>query len=276
VVGSPTRPFRSTALALGLVALALLPAEAQQRQGRRPATKAPAPPTVLAPLPPPRPSGLSPAAPAPAGAPAPAASAAPPTQTAEPAKPEGPAGPPACYGLFAERGGVALPVPAAEASRPECAIEEPVSFREVELPDGKVTLDSAVTLRCAFAVEVVGWIRDDLAALAQKEKTKLAKLVGVGGQACRNRNGAAAGPISEHANGNALDLFGLAFENGRNIALAGKEPELQPLREAIQRSLCGRFTTVIGPGADASHKDHLHVDLRQRSRGFRMCQWSVQ
>jgi hypothetical protein len=197
-------------------------------------------------------------------------------QTAEPAKPEGPAGPPACYGLFAERGGVALPVPAAESSRPECAIEDPVTFREVDLPDGKVTLDSAVTLRCDFAAEVVGWIRDDLVALAQKENTKLTKLSGVGGHACRNRNGAANAPISEHASGNAMDLFGLAFENGRSVALAGKEPELRPLREAIQRSVCGRFTTVLGPGADASHKDHLHFDLRQRTRGFRMCQWAVE
>ena len=219
---------------------------------------------------------MPPARPAELRAPAPPSPPAPPPQAAEPAKPEGPAGPPACYGLFAERGGVALPVPAADKNRPECAVEDPVSFREVDLPDGKVTLDSAVTLRCAFAVEVVGWIRDDLTALAQKENTKLAKLVGVGGQACRNRNGAAAGPISEHASGNALDLFGLAFENGRSVALAGKEPKLRSLREAIQRSVCGRFTTVLGPGADASHKDHLHFDLRQRTRGLRMCQWAVE
>ncbi|MGX5734376.1 extensin-like domain-containing protein [Bosea thiooxidans] len=253
------------------MALALQPADARERRARRPAPTAPEPASVAAPLPPARPAEFK-APPAPA-APVPPTPA---PQAAEPAKPEGPAGPPACYGLFAERGGVALPVPPAETSRPECAIEEPVNFREVDLPEGKVTLDSAVTLRCAFAVEVLGWIRDDLTALAQKENTKLTKLVGVGGQACRNRNAAAGAPISEHASGNALDLFGLTFENGRSVALAGKEPELRPLREAIQRSVCGRFTTVLGPGADASHKDHLHFDLRQRTRGFRMCQWAVE
>ena len=272
MVGRSTKAILSAGLVLGLATLSVLTGEARERRSRRPAVAAPEAPSVVAPLPPARPAELK-KAPAPPAVPSPSA---PPPQVAEPPKPEGPAGPPACYGLFAERGGVALPVPAAESSRPECAIEDPVTFREVDLPDGKVTLDSAVTLRCDFAAEVAGWIRDDLAALAQKENTKLAKLSGVGGHACRNRNGAVNAPISEHASGNAMDLFGLAFENGRSVALAGKEPELRPLREAIQRSVCGRFTTVLGPGADASHKDHLHFDLRQRTRGFRMCQWAVE
>lgn len=256
----------------GLLALTLGPtvlmAAPRERDSRPASGSAPKPTTVAAPLPPPRPAAL----PAPAK-PVEPASVAPP---AEP-EPERPAGPPICYAIFAERGGEALPGPAAETQRPECAIEDPVTFREVNLSDGgKVSLDSAVTVRCSFAVELASWMRDDLAALAQKENTRLAKLTGVGGHACRPRNGVAGAPISEHASGNALDLFGLTFQDGRSVSLAGKEPELKPLREAIQRSVCGRFTTVLGPGADASHKDHLHFDLKERARGLRMCQWAVE
>jgi hypothetical protein len=32
---------------------------------------------------------------------------------------------------------------------------------------------------------------------------------------------------------------------------------------------------VLGPGADASHKTHLHVDLQERRHGYKMCQWDV-
>ena len=38
---------------------------------------------------------------------------------------------------------------------------------------------------------------------------------------------------------------------------------------------CGRFTTVLGPGSDGYHEDHIHLDLIERSHGYRICQWTV-
>ena len=38
---------------------------------------------------------------------------------------------------------------------------------------------------------------------------------------------------------------------------------------------CDRFTTVLGPGSDSYHETHIHLDLAQRYRGYRMCQWDV-
>ena len=32
---------------------------------------------------------------------------------------------------------------------------------------------------------------------------------------------------------------------------------------------------MLGPGSDAYHKDHIHVDLAERAHGYRMCQWDV-
>ena len=41
---------------------------------------------------------------------------------------------------------------------------------------------------------------------------------------------------------------------------------------AISASACGYFTTVLGPGSDAAHSDHLHLDLALRSiPEFRIC-----
>ena len=46
-------------------------------------------------------------------------------------------------------------------------------------------------------------------------------------------------------------------------------------RETMRRSACARFTTVLGPGSDGFHENHVHVDLAERTRGYRTCQWDV-
>jgi len=38
---------------------------------------------------------------------------------------------------------------------------------------------------------------------------------------------------------------------------------------------CARFTTVLGPGSDGYHEDHIHVDLMERHSGYRICQWDL-
>jgi hypothetical protein len=47
------------------------------------------------------------------------------------------------------------------------------------------------------------------------------------------------------------------------------------MREEIRASACQRFRTVLGSGADGFHEDHLHVDLRERRGGSRLCQWDI-
>jgi hypothetical protein len=32
---------------------------------------------------------------------------------------------------------------------------------------------------------------------------------------------------------------------------------------------------VLGPGSDGYHEEHIHLDLAERSHGFRICQWDV-
>jgi Extensin-like protein C-terminus len=33
--------------------------------------------------------------------------------------------------------------------------------------------------------------------------------------------------------------------------------------------------TVLGPGSDGYHEDHVHVDLAERRNGYRICEWDV-
>jgi hypothetical protein len=36
-----------------------------------------------------------------------------------------------------------------------------------------------------------------------------------------------------------------------------------------------RFSTVLGPGSDGNHEEHIHVDLAERHGGYKMCEWEV-
>ncbi|WP_181300692.1 extensin family protein [Bosea sp. 124] len=250
-------------IAAALLALHLCAAADAQSRGRGRSDNEVATPLIMTPLPPRRPADLT-------------ASKAKPAKTPPaPTAPDGPMGPPACFATFFKRGGIALPV-APESGDGACEITDPVTFRAISMPGGaKVELDSAITVTCAFAVELLDWVRDDLPGIISRENGTLSRLIGVGGHACRPRNGVPGAQISEHATGNALDLGALRLADGRTLTLVGTDAATRTLREALKTSSCARFRTVLGPGSDDSHKDHLHLDMRQRPRDYKICQWHV-
>jgi hypothetical protein len=46
-------------------------------------------------------------------------------------------------------------------------------------------------------------------------------------------------------------------------------------REGLRQATCARFSTVLGPGSDGQHENHIHVDMIERRNGYRICQWDV-
>lgn len=179
----------------------------------------------------------------------------------------------ACLRDLRARGGELLPAPAAAAAG-DCAIPTPVTLKRFRRSDGAaVLLDSPVTIRCTLALELAPWILDDLSTITKRHGADLIELTGVGGHACRMRNDQAGAPPSEHASGNAFDLRALMLKDGRVIQLNLAEPGTKAMREEIRKSACERFRTVLGAGSDSFHGDHLHLDMRERARGARLCQW---
>ncbi len=47
------------------------------------------------------------------------------------------------------------------------------------------------------------------------------------------------------------------------------------MRESVLHSVCARFVTVLGPGSDWYHEDHIHLDLMEQHNKYRICQWDV-
>jgi hypothetical protein len=157
----------------------------------------------------------------------------------------------------------------------ECGATDRVELEAIKMPDGsRVKVAPAATLRCPMAEAIAEWVRNDLGQAALDHGSPLRTLMVGTSYQCRPRNGVKGAKISEHGRGNAVDLAGLKLANGTTIDLT--RPEIsKAFREKARVGACGRFTTVLGPGADAQHEDHIHVDLVARSRGYRMCQWDV-
>ncbi|HBY30168.1 MAG TPA: extensin, partial [Bradyrhizobium sp.] len=80
--------------------------------------------------------------------------------------------------------------------------------------------------------------------------------------------------LSEHGRANALDVRAFGLANGKSISLTDRSVP-RDLRETVLHSVCARFSTVLGPGSDWYHEDHIHLDLAERRSNYRICQWNV-
>lgn len=156
-----------------------------------------------------------------------------------------------------------------------CGGDDLVRLEAVVLKDGKrVPLKPAATLRCKMAAAVADWVRDDLAPLAEGMSSSVAELDNFDSFDCRGRNRVAGAKLSEHGKANALDVRGFRLANGQMMSLTERAVD-RGLREKVLASVCARFNTVLGPGSDWYHEDHIHLDLAERRAGYRMCQWNV-
>jgi hypothetical protein len=156
-----------------------------------------------------------------------------------------------------------------------CGGEDLVRLEAVVLPDKhRVLLKPAAILRCTMASAIADWIRTDMTALATSLGTAITDLDNFDSFECRGRNRIAGSQLSEHARANALDVRSLTFANGQSITLTDRTVPRE-LRETVLHTVCARFSTVLGPGSDWYHEDHIHLDLMARRNNYRICQWDV-
>jgi hypothetical protein len=157
----------------------------------------------------------------------------------------------------------------------DCGGEDLVRLEAVVLPDKRrVSLKPAATFRCPMATAVADWIRTDMAPLAASLGSAISDLDNFDSFDCRGRNGVVGAKLSEHGHANALDVRGLKLANGQSISLTDRTVPRE-LRESVLRSVCARFSTVLGPGSDGYHEEHIHLDLMERHNNYKICQWNV-
>ena len=96
----------------------------------------------------------------------------------------------------------------------------------------------------------------------------LAGLDVAAGYVCRTRNNQPGAKISEHALGRAVDVMALRRTDGSVLRIGGATGPDAALVARLRAGACGPFTTVLGPGSDAFHEDHLHFDIAERRRTY--------
>ena len=157
----------------------------------------------------------------------------------------------------------------------DCGGEDLVRLEAIVLPDKhRVLLKPAATLRCGMASVIADWVRTAVEPLAEGLGSELSTLDNFDSYECRGRNGIAGAPLSEHGHANAIDVGGWNLANGQSIGLTDRNVP-RGLRESVLHSACARFTTVLGPGSDGYHEEHIHLDLMERHNNYKICQWNV-
>jgi hypothetical protein len=133
----------------------------------------------------------------------------------------------------------------------------------VKLLDMGVPTTNLGAVRCGQARTYAQWARNAVAPAAyQILGSELAKVESMGSYACRNVAG--TGRRSGHAIANAIDVGGFQLKDGRRITVLrdweSPDPAVRQFLRTISASACRRFGTVLGPGYNAAHRDHLHLE----------------
>lgn len=154
-----------------------------------------------------------------------------------------------------------------------CGIEHP--FRVSAFAQGNVVLEPAGRLACPVIRELDLWVQDVVqpAALAWFGQPVVA-ISQMSAYSCRGMNGNPNAKISEHAFGNALDVGAFRIADGRWITVKNGwkgSPEERGFLLQVQAGACERFTTVLAPGSNVFHYDHIHVDLMRHEKGRTIC-----
>ena len=117
---------------------------------------------------------------------------------------------------------------------------------------------------CPLAQAFAAWARFgvDRAAL-QIMGSPLARIETMGSYSCRTIAG--SGRMSGHATASAIDVSAFVLADGRRISVlrdwGSGSPQTRAFLETVHASACKRFGTTLGPGYNAAHRDHFHVEL---------------
>lgn len=145
-----------------------------------------------------------------------------------------------------------------------CGLTRPLKV--TALQNGMVLLNSTQTLDCSMVAALNEWLADVVQPAAQARFGQpVAQIDSMGSYNCRGMNNQMGAKLSEHSFGNAIDIGGFRLADGRRITLVHDwwrgDPVTQAFLHDVHNGACDRFATVLSPGANIFHYNHMHVDL---------------
>lgn len=155
-----------------------------------------------------------------------------------------------------------------------CGIARPLKVTAVMKG---VKLSPAGTMRCKTALALATWAKtyvEPTAKIALSADARLTEVEQASTYVCRSRNNVSGAKISEHAKGNAIDVRSLTFSDGKTVEMVPRMKDgsvTGAFQRTVSAAACLYFTTVLSPGSDATHQDHMHLDVIERKSGYRYC-----
>lgn len=151
----------------------------------------------------------------------------------------------------------------------QCGIEDAVQVSAIR----GTTLQPSALLSCQTAL---AWSDFMAQTVTREARTHLrsapATLFVAASYACRGRNNVAGARISEHGFGRAIDVRGMVLADGSTWSVRphanGSNDPAARFQAALRQAACGPFNTVLGPGSDGHHRDHIHFDTALRSSTY--------
>jgi len=144
---------------------------------------------------------------------------------------------------------------------------------------GPVAVTPAATLACPIVSALDHWLAESVQPAAMRWfGARVVEIKQISAYSCRGMNGNPHAHISEHAFGNALDIAAFTLADGRRITVKDGWhglPEEQGFLRDVQGAACQQFSTVLAPGSNAYHYDHMHVDLMRRASRRLICEPSA-
>lgn len=153
-----------------------------------------------------------------------------------------------------------------------CGMDHP--FKVSALVKGSLAVEPPAVMACPAISHFEAWLQSRVqpAAVAYFGQPVVAVRI-MGAYSCRPMNNRRGAKISEHAFGNAVDIGGFELADGRVVRVQtgwNGALEEQGFLKRVYSDACELFTTVLAPGSNAFHYNHIHVDLaRHDARGLK-------
>jgi hypothetical protein len=115
-----------------------------------------------------------------------------------------------------------------------CGAPAPILLKSIG-SDPKVIIEPAATVTCSVAHSLASWLEKSVQPEAKARfGSPVVVLRNAAAYSCRNRNGAAAGLLSEHALANAFDVSEFVFASGLRITVTEAWPKMvRPAPSAV-------------------------------------------
>lgn len=151
-----------------------------------------------------------------------------------------------------------------------CGAPAPVSLEAIKA-NSKVEIQPSATVNCSLADALKRWINEAVQPRAKDLlNDEIVAITNIASYHCRPRYNDPSQRMSQHAFANALDVSEFITAKGERINPLehwdGDDQRSKFLKE-VHAKACKFFGTVLGPGANAAHRSHFHLDMAKRRHG---------